>query len=34
MPKPLADALAQPCLAEDLANDYQELREAILAKLA
>ncbi|PAJ72996.1 threonine synthase [Pseudoalteromonas sp. NBT06-2] len=34
MPKPLADALAQPCLAEDLANDYQVLRRAILAKLA
>jgi len=34
MPKPLADALAQPCLAEDLVNDYQVLREAILTKLA
>jgi threonine synthase len=34
MPKPLADALAKQCLAEDLVNDYQVLRENILAKLA
>lgn len=34
MPKPLADALAKECLAEDLVNDYQVLRENILAKLA
>ncbi|MFH6955363.1 threonine synthase [Pseudoalteromonas sp. XMcav1-K] len=33
MPKPLADALAKQCLAEDLVNDYQVLRENILAKL-
>ena len=34
MPKPLADALAKTCLAEDLANDYHVLREALLVKLA
>lgn len=34
MPKPLADALAKQCLAKDLVNDYQVLRENILAKLA
>jgi threonine synthase len=34
MPKPLADALAKTCLAEDLANDYHVLREALLIKLA
>lgn len=34
MPKPLSDALAKPCLAEDLVNDYAVLREQILAKLA
>ncbi|MBB1422598.1 threonine synthase [Pseudoalteromonas sp. SG43-7] len=33
MPKPLADALAKPCLAEDIADDYDILREILLAKL-
>ena len=33
MPQPLADALAKECLAEDLVNDYQVLREKIFAKL-
>ena len=33
MPKPLADALAKTCLAEDLVNDYHVLREALLIKL-
>ncbi|NMM39968.1 threonine synthase [Pseudoalteromonas arctica] len=33
MPKPLADALAKPCLAEGIANDYDILREILLAKL-
>ncbi len=33
MPKPLADALAKPCLAQELVNDYQVLREQLLAKL-
>ena len=33
MPKPLADALAKPCLAEDIADDYSVLRDILLAKL-
>lgn len=33
MPKPLADALAKPCLAQDIADDYDALRYEILAKL-
>ncbi|MEH6396560.1 threonine synthase [Pseudoalteromonas sp.] len=33
MPKPLADALAKPCLAEDINNDYTVLRDILLAKL-
>ncbi|MEO2268074.1 threonine synthase [Pseudoalteromonas sp. YIC-656] len=33
MPKALADALAKPCLAEPMSADYQQLREAMLAKL-
>lgn len=33
MPKPLSDALAKPCLAVDLVNDYHVLREALLVKL-
>ncbi|MFK3873661.1 threonine synthase [Pseudoalteromonas rhizosphaerae] len=33
MPKPLADALAKPCLAEDIADDYDILREILLTKL-
>lgn len=33
MPKPLADALAKPCLAQDIADDYDALRSEILAKL-
>ncbi|WP_404340939.1 threonine synthase [Pseudoalteromonas mariniglutinosa] len=34
MPKPLADALAKPCLAQDIANDYALLRKELLEKLA
>ncbi|WP_281546587.1 threonine synthase [Pseudoalteromonas sp. PAR1] len=34
MPKPLADALAKPCLAEDIKHDYQLLRTELLNKLA
>ncbi|KKK78752.1 hypothetical protein LCGC14_2840400, partial [marine sediment metagenome] len=33
MPKPLADALAKPCLAQDIKDDYHTLREELLAKL-
>ncbi|MBS3797485.1 threonine synthase [Pseudoalteromonas sp. BDTF-M6] len=33
MPKALAEALAKPCLAEPMHADYQQLREAMLAKL-
>ena len=33
MPKPLADALAKPCLAKDISNNYDGLREIMLAKL-
>ncbi len=33
MPKPLSDALAKPCLAQPMANDYGQLRETLLAKL-
>ncbi|MBE0376252.1 threonine synthase [Pseudoalteromonas prydzensis] len=33
MPKPLADALAKTCLAEDINNDYTVLRDILLAKL-
>ncbi len=33
MPAPLAEALNKPCLAEDLVNDYQVLRQEILKKL-
>ncbi|WP_462159266.1 threonine synthase [Pseudoalteromonas sp. GB56] len=33
MPKALADALAKPCLAESMSTEYQQLREAMLAKL-
>ena len=34
MPKPLADALAKQCLAEDIKFDYQLLRTELLNKLA
>ena len=34
MPKPLADALANECLAEDIKFDYQLLRTELLNKLA
>ena len=34
MPKPLADALANECLAEDINFDYQLLRTELLNKLA
>ena len=34
MPKPLADALANDCLAEDIKFDYQLLRTELLNKLA
>ena len=34
MPKPLADALAKQCLAEDIVCDYQLLRTELLKKLA
>ncbi len=33
MPKPLADALAKPCLAIDMHNDYDYLRSELFAKL-
>jgi len=33
MPKPLADALAKPCLAIDMHNDYDDLRSELFAKL-
>ncbi|WP_372858326.1 threonine synthase [Pseudoalteromonas sp.] len=33
MPKPLADALAKPCLATDMHNDYDDLRSELFAKL-
>ncbi|CAM3711767.1 MULTISPECIES: threonine synthase [Pseudoalteromonas] len=33
MPKPLADALAKTCLAEDISDDYNVLRDILLAKL-
>lgn len=33
MPKALSDALAKPCLAEPMSADYQQLRQALLAKL-
>ena len=33
MPKPLADALQKPCLAEPLSADYDALKAAMLAKL-
>lgn len=33
MPKPLADALAKPCLAIDINNDYSVLRKKLFAKL-
>ncbi|KTF11692.1 threonine synthase [Pseudoalteromonas sp. H105] len=33
MPKPLADALAKPCLANGIPNNYDGLREIMLAKL-
>ncbi|ODS14648.1 threonine synthase [Pseudoalteromonas tetraodonis] len=34
MPKPLADALAKPCLATDMHNDYGILRTELFKKLA
>ena len=34
MPKPLADALAKPCLATDMHNDYDVLRTELFKKLA
>ncbi|HCP98079.1 MAG TPA: threonine synthase, partial [Pseudoalteromonas sp.] len=34
MPKPLADALAKPCLATDMHNDYDILRTELFKKLA
>jgi len=34
MPKPLADALAKPCLANDINADYDALRTEILRKLS
>ncbi|CAD2225905.1 threonine synthase [Pseudoalteromonas sp. 3J6] len=33
MPKPLADALAKPCLAIGMHNDYDDLRSELFAKL-